>query len=44
MMVVPGGKERTEDEYRQLYQASGFQLASITPTATEVSVIEGRPA
>ena len=43
MMVVPGGKERTEEQYRELYQAAGFQLASITPTTAEVSVIEGRP-
>jgi hypothetical protein len=44
MLVIPGGKERTEDEYRQLYEAAGFRLSSITPTKTDVSVIEGRPA
>ncbi len=44
MLVIPGGKERTETEYRDLFSASGFQLTKITPTAGGVSVIEGRPA
>lgn len=41
MMLVPGGKERTEDEYRELYDRAEFDLLQIIPTATEVSVIEG---
>jgi len=41
MLVVPGGKERTPAEYRQLLQAAGFQLGRIMPTQAEVSVIEG---
>jgi hypothetical protein len=41
MMVLPGGMERTEDEYRQLLEASGFRLTRIVPTRTWVSVIEG---
>ncbi len=43
MMLIPGGQERTEEEYRQLFQASGFELTAIIPTSAEVSVIEGRP-
>ena len=43
MLLIPGGKERTEAEYRELYSAAAFRLAKITPTASEVSVIEGRP-
>ena len=43
MLVIPGGKERTEDEYRKLYEEAGFKLNSITPTKSDVSVIEGRP-
>jgi O-methyltransferase domain/Dimerisation domain len=42
MLVVPGGKERTEDEYRALYKAAGFDLTRIVPTKAEVSVIEGK--
>ena len=43
MMVFPGGLERTEAEFRNLFRQSGFELASVTPTASMVSVIEGRP-
>jgi hypothetical protein len=42
MMLIPGGKERTEAEYRELYAAAGFMLVRIVPTSTEISVIEGR--
>lgn len=44
MLVIPGGKERTESEYRELLGASGWQLTRIVPTQAEVSVIEGRQA
>ncbi len=43
MLVIPGGKERTEGQYRDLYRATGFRLARIVPTRMEVSVIEGDP-
>lgn len=41
MMLIPGGKERTEEEYRRLYEQAGFKLSRIMPTASEISVIEG---
>jgi hypothetical protein len=41
MLVIPGGKERTEEEYRALFTAAGFRLARIVPTSAGVSVIEG---
>jgi hypothetical protein len=41
MLLIPGGKERTEDEYRSLFEQSGFELSRIFPTASEISVIEG---
>jgi SAM-dependent methyltransferase len=43
MLGFPGGMERTEDEYRGLFEQSGFQLTKVTPTASAVCVIEGRP-
>ena len=43
MLVIPGGKERSESEFRQLYEAAGFRLKQIVPTRTDVSVIEGQP-
>lgn len=41
MLTIPGGKERTEQEFRKLFAAGGFRLSRIVPTETEVSVIEG---
>lgn len=41
MMVLPGGKERTADEYRALYAAAGFKLSRIVPTSGVMSLIEG---
>ena len=32
MMVLPGGMERTEEEYRRLFEAGGFSLTRIVPT------------
>jgi hypothetical protein len=42
MLVIPGGKERTEEEYRRLYEAAGFHLTGIMPTSSEINVIEGK--
>ena len=43
MLVSPGGQERTEAEYRALYEAAGFALTRIILTRSRVSVIEGTP-
>ena len=43
MLVGPGGKERTEAEFRALLDASGFTTARILPTALEYSIVEGIP-
>jgi SAM-dependent methyltransferase len=42
MLVVSGGRQRSEAEFRALYQASGFELTRIVPTAARLSLIEGR--
>jgi hypothetical protein len=44
MLTFPGGMERTVDEYRALFEQSGFRLAKVTPTKSAVAVVEGRPA
>jgi hypothetical protein len=41
MMLSPGGLERTEEEFRALFAAAGFELTRIVPTASPMSVIEG---
>lgn len=43
MLVIPGGRERTHEEYRHLLGQAGFRLSRVIPTSTEVSVIEGIP-
>lgn len=43
MLTFPGGIERTTEEYRYLLKQADFQISSITPTATMVSIVEGRP-
>ena len=41
MLVITGGRERTESEFRALYEAAGFKLVRIVPTESPFSVIEG---
>lgn len=41
MVMFPGACERTEVEYRALFEASGFHLTRIYPTRAGISVIEG---
>lgn len=47
MMLLVGGRERTEEEYRQLLSAAGLKLNRVIPTAGEISIVEavqaGRP-
>lgn len=43
MLVVTGGRERTEAEYRTLLEKSGFQLIRIMPTQAPVSLLEAVP-
>jgi hypothetical protein len=44
MLVMPGGKERTEAEFRALFAASGFSLSRILRTQSPLSVVEAKPA
>jgi len=41
MLVNTGGRQRSEAEFRALYNAAGFKLLRIIPTQARVSVIEG---
>jgi ubiquinone/menaquinone biosynthesis C-methylase UbiE len=40
MLVSPGGKERTADEYKELFAQAGLKLTRIVPTKSPYSVIE----
>ena len=44
MLVMPGGRERTEQEYAALFAAAGLTLTRVVDTPTRVSVLEGRAA
>jgi hypothetical protein len=40
MMVFPGGRERTESEWRALFAQAGFTITRIVPTKAPDSLIE----
>jgi hypothetical protein len=41
LVMTSGGRERTEAEYRALFEKAGFKLTRIVPTQDDVSIIEG---
>jgi hypothetical protein len=41
MLVCTGGRQRSEAEFRTLFEAAGFRLTTIVPTPARVSVVEG---
>jgi SAM-dependent methyltransferase len=41
MLVCTGGRQRSESEFRSLYETAGFRLTRIIPTMAGVCVIEG---
>ncbi len=42
MLLMPGGRERTEPEFRALFAKAGFEITRIVPTRRPDSVIEAR--
>jgi len=44
MLIFPGGRERTEEQFRKLFVASGWELSRIIPTASANAIVEGVPA
>jgi O-methyltransferase domain len=40
MLVMPGGRERTADEFRGLFASAGFAMTRIVPTASPLSIVE----
>jgi SAM-dependent methyltransferase len=43
MLVLTGGRERTEGEYRALLDAAGWSLARVLPTSSISSIFEALP-
>lgn len=44
MLIFPGGKERTEKQFRELFAAGGWKLSRVVPTVTPICIVEGIPA
>jgi O-methyltransferase domain/Dimerisation domain len=44
MLLFPGGMERTEKQFRELFTAAGWRLNRIVPTSAGEAVVEGLPA
>lgn len=42
MMVLPGGRERTEDEFAELFASAGLELTQVCRSSTPMSVLEAR--
>lgn len=42
MLTLPGGKERSADEFAALFARAGFELTRIVPTQSPLCVIEER--
>jgi O-methyltransferase/methyltransferase family protein len=40
MLMMPGGRERTADEFRTLFEANGYELTNVVPTKSPLSVVE----
>jgi hypothetical protein len=43
MLALPGGRERTEEEYAALLAAADLQLTRVVHTSSRVSILEARP-
>lgn len=44
MLVGPGGRERTLDEYQALLAAAGYRLVGATPSSAGLFILEGEPS
>jgi len=41
MLMLPGGRERTQEEFGKLFVKAGFKLTRVIRTKSAVCVIEG---
>jgi O-methyltransferase domain/Dimerisation domain len=44
MLIFPGGRERTEKEFRELFAEAGWRLTRVIPLPVPESIVEGVPA
>ena len=43
MLMLPGGRERTEDQYGKLFDRAGFKIQQCIPTNSKYAIVEARP-
>ena len=43
MLVMSGGQERTEQQYRKLFESAGLRLGAVHPAAVGLSILEAEP-
>jgi hypothetical protein len=43
MLVVTGGRERSEREWRMLLESAGFHLTGVHPVGSDVGIVEAKP-
>jgi hypothetical protein len=41
LVMTPGGRERTADQFRRLFSEAGFALQRVVPTDSPFSIVEG---
>lgn len=41
LAMTPGGRERTREEYAELFKAAGYELRRVAPSKGHASVVEG---
>jgi hypothetical protein len=44
MLVMTGGLEPTEEGFRKLLKASGFELVRVVDTDSPINIVEAAPA
>jgi hypothetical protein len=40
MLAMPGGRERSAEEFKALFARSGFEMTKVVPTKSPLSVVE----
>jgi hypothetical protein len=43
MLLLPGGRERSAEEFAALFDRAGFEMSRVIPTESPLSIIEARP-
>jgi hypothetical protein len=43
MLTMNGGRERTVDQSRNLFEGAGFDLARVIGTSSSMQIVEARP-